>query len=114
MDLTVHQKLESIREDINSKECKGIMKQIKNQKGDLYDALGLGFAVEAIHRDKPFSRDEEDENSRLEKMRRFYGGDHKKSSGSMKNSDRNEKKEYEKNMTHDEVRQQYFDNLHHM
>lgn len=114
MDLTVHQKLESIREDVDSKECKHIMKEIKTQKGDLYDILGLGFAVESIYRDKPFSRDEEDERSRLEKMKRFYGRKSKKSSGSMKNSDRNEKKEYEKNMTHDQVRQQYFDNIPNM
>ena len=113
MDLTVHQKLESIREDLNSQECKHIMKNIKTQKGDLYDALGLGFAVESIYRDKPFSRKDEDAR-RLEDMRRFYGRKSKKSSGSMKHSDRQGHKEYEKNITHEEVRQQYFDNIPNM
>ena len=79
-----------------------------SNKGDLYDALGLGFAVEAIYQDKPFSRGEEDENYRQDKMKRFYQNKSKKSSGSMKNK---EKQEYEKNMTHEEVRQQYFDNI---
>ena len=104
MDLTIHQKLESIREDIDSKECKKIIKEIKDNKGDLYDALGLGFAVESIYKDKHFSRGDDDRNYRVDKMNRFYGRKSKKSSGSIKN-------EYEKNMTHEEVRQQYFDNI---
>ena len=116
MDLTVHQKLESIREDIESREGKKIRENIRKHKGDLYDFLGLDFAVKAIYQDKSNkNRDHSEEKfkKRFSEVKRMqHLRENKSSKGSIiRKEDSKDKQEYEKNFTNDEIREQYFENI---
>ena len=117
MNLTVHQKLESIRGDLNSKECKKIMKKINDKKGSLYDHLGLGFAVESIYQDKPRSKNSSSYDRFRKKEIQMYGRRISKKSSKdtvEKQHEKEEKKKYEVNMKNDQTRQLYFENIPNM
>ena len=81
MDLRIHQKLEAIRKDVDSAQCKKILHKINHHRGDLYDFLGLGFALESIHQEKPFSRNDEFfDISPIHRMKNYYQDRSKESS----------------------------------
>lgn len=115
MEPTVHDKLESIRSDIGSKEAQKLIKKIDKNGAELYDILGLGFAVESIYSNKKKTRktseDERLKNQRIQTLLAMRNKDSSKASLA-KNAESGDKREYEKNITHDEVQQNYFENIY--
>ena len=115
METTVHDKLESIRGQVGSREAKSLIKKIDKNGAEMYDLLGLGFAVECIYSNKRSSKHKEDEREKNLKIQALLAMRNKQSSKASlakephQSSDR---LEYEKNITHDEVKQNYFENIY--
>ena len=118
MDPKVHDQLESIRRDISSNASKRTMDKMSKHPDELYEFLGLGFAVENIHKGKPLSGKEVD--SRLvERVVQCSTCLQKKSSKhtspvrvkKRRVTPEQNKRRDQRSKTHHQVRQQYFDNI---